>query len=319
MLTALGLGDSEDIVYQYLLVTKPATAEHIQVGTGLRPAQARQALARLEEAGFALRLSDDPARFAAAPPQKVDTAIMRKLIDLRDAQEKLGHLSAQYRDTKLEADGAGIIEVIKGRDAVRERSLALVASARTETLNMAKPPAIALHSSEHVEPDETVRGRIVFDQALVKDEETLNAIRSSSGTHYELRVHAMVPVKMLAIDRQRALMLVRHEDGNPVAALFHESPILDSFLALFDYVWETATTLQRVSSDRPGQSGRSPLTQDDRLLMSLLLAGLTDQAIARHFRVSVRTIERRVRAMMDAAGVRTRTQLAWESASQHWL
>jgi sugar-specific transcriptional regulator TrmB/DNA-binding CsgD family transcriptional regulator len=319
MLHALGLGEREDIVYQYLLETKPATAEDVQAETGLRSAQARQALARLAEAGFAQRLPDDSQRFAAASPQTVETAIMRKLIDLHDAQEQLGRLSTRYRAARLEADGAGIFEVIKGADAVRENTLALVASARTETLNMAKPPNIALHPSEHVEADETVHGRTVFDQVLVRDEETLDAIRSSTGTHYEFRVHALVPVKMLVIDRQVAMMYMRHQDEDPVAALIRESPILDSFLALFDYVWDTATTLQHLSFDKPGDPKRCPLTHDDLLLLSLLLAGLTDQAIARQLRVSVRTIERRVRAMMDAAHVRTRTQLVWESARQKWL
>jgi DNA-binding NarL/FixJ family response regulator len=53
--------------------------------------------------------------------------------------------------------------------------------------------------------------------------------------------------------------------------------------------------------------------------MSLLLAGLTDEAIAAHFRVSVRTVQRKVHALMEVANVRTRMQLAWEAARQDWL
>ena len=48
--------------------------------------------------------------------------------------------------------------------------------------------------------------------------------------------------------------------------------------------------------------------------MSLLLAGLTDEAIAAHFRISVRTVQRKVHALMEMASVRTRMQLAWEAA-----
>ena len=53
--------------------------------------------------------------------------------------------------------------------------------------------------------------------------------------------------------------------------------------------------------------------------MSLLLAGLTDEAIAAHFRISVRTVQRKVHALMEMASVRTRMQLAWEAARQDWL
>jgi predicted transcriptional regulator len=49
------------------------------------------------------------------------------------------------------------------------------------------------------------------------------------------------------------------------------------------------------------------------------LAGLTDEAIAAHLKVSVRTVERKTRALMDAAEVRTRMQLAWKAAQRHWL
>jgi DNA-binding CsgD family transcriptional regulator len=173
--------------------------------------------------------------------------------------------------------------------------------------------------ADHVEPDARVRGRVVYDRALVKGVGVLDAIRERPGRHYEVRVHALVPVKLLAIDRSIALLPVQQHDETPVGMLITESAVLDSFLALFEYVWETATTLPPVTEDDAGDTGRSPLRAVDRQLLSLLLAGLTDQAIAGHYRVSVRTIERRVRALMDAAHVRTRTQLAWEAARQHWL
>jgi len=54
-------------------------------------------------------------------------------------------------------------------------------------------------------------------------------------------------------------------------------------------------------------------------LLSLLLSGLTDEAIAAHRGTSVRTVQRRVHALMDLAHVRTRMQLAWEAARQGWV
>jgi DNA-binding CsgD family transcriptional regulator len=61
------------------------------------------------------------------------------------------------------------------------------------------------------------------------------------------------------------------------------------------------------------------LSTEDKQLLSLLLAGLTDEAIAVHFRISVRTVQRKVHALMEMANVRTRMQLAWEAARQDWL
>jgi sugar-specific transcriptional regulator TrmB len=325
VLGVFGLGAEEEDVYRYLLGTKPATPEDVQAGTAMTVDRARQALDRLEQAGFASRVQDSPAQYAAMSPAAVDAAILRQLADLREAQEQIGQLATRYRAARLEADAVGIVEVIRGADALRERTRDMVTSARTEALNMLKPPLIAMQPTDHVEPDATVHGRVIYDRDVIKDPGILDAIRQRPGRHYEVRVHTHVPAKMLVIDRSMALLPVQQHDETPVGVLINESAVLDSLLALFDYVWETATVLLAVTPDgrgdrdQPGDPGRSALSTEDRYLLSLLLAGLTDQAIAGHFRVSVRTIERRVRALLDTAHVRTRTQLAWEAARQHWL
>jgi sugar-specific transcriptional regulator TrmB/DNA-binding CsgD family transcriptional regulator len=313
------LGVEEADVYRFLLGTKPATAEDVQAGTGMRLASVQRALVSLEQAGLACRVPEQPLRYAAMSLAAVDAAILRKLADLREAQEWIGEFATRYRATRLEADAVGVFEVIRGAEALRERTREMVTSARSEALNMLKPPLIAMQPTDHVEPAATVRGRVVYDRDLVRDAGVLDAIRERPGRHYEVRVHPLVPVKMLAIDRSMALLPVQQHDETAVGVLITESAVLDSFLALFDYVWATATVLPAGTLDDPSDPDRSPLSAEDRHLLSLLLAGLTDQAIAGHFRVSVRTIERRVRAMMDAAHVRTRTQLAWEAARQHWL
>jgi DNA-binding CsgD family transcriptional regulator len=323
--SALGLGDAADFVYGYLLRGRAFTVEDIRAGTALRPAEIRRALPLLLRAGFAYRVADDPVRYAAAAPQAVDTAIIRKLADLREAQAALGQFAARYHATQLEADGAGVFEVIRGTQALHERTRDMVASARHEALNMVKPPLIAMQPAEHVEPDPSVRGRVVFDRDAIRDASILQAIRLRPGAHYEIRVHTLVPVKMLATDRTMALLPLQQADDTQVGVLITQSAVLDSFLALFDYVWETAVPLHpavpaaREAPDDTADSGMSFPSPDNRRLLSLLLGGLTDQAIARDYQVSVRTIERRIRALMDAAHVRTRTQLAFEAARNNWL
>lgn len=317
MLAALGLDPQEDHVYRYLVSVPPATSEEVQTALGLEPTRARAMLARLEELGFIYRLTDGPVRFAAAPGM-VDATIARKLAELRQAQVSLGQLAARHRARRLATEATGGFEVIRGVEALRERTLDMVRSARSEMLNMVKLPIIALHSEEHVLPAETVFGRLIFDRDAVEDTRTLEAIRLVPDDRGEVRVHAKVPVKMLAIDRTLALVPLIEDETTPVSVLIGESPMLDSFLELFDYVWETAVWLQ-AGKDHSPRPGKHPLTEADRELLSLLLAGLTDEAIAAHFKVSVRTIERKTRALMDAAQVRTRMQLAWKAGRQRWL
>jgi sugar-specific transcriptional regulator TrmB/DNA-binding CsgD family transcriptional regulator len=317
VLAALGLSEREDVVYRYLISSAPATAEEVRAETGLRVVHTRIALNKLERMGFVHRLGGEPGRFAAASPETVDAVITRKLADLRQAQEVLAKLAVRYRASYLEANGTGVFEVIRGVGPLRAITHEMVTTARTEALNMVKPPVVAVEAAEHVEPAAAVRSRVIFDKDSLADARTLDAISSRPDTHCEVRVHTMVPVKLLAIDRAMAIVPLAQQSGDvPVAVMITESAVLDSILALFDYVWETAVGFH-LHDARHGI--QSPLHQSDRQLLSLLLAGLTDQAIAAHFRVSVRTIERKVRALMDAAHVRTRMQLAWEAARQQWL
>ena len=317
VLAALGLDPQEDHVYRYLISVLPATSEEVQTALELEPARARAVLARLEELGFIYRVTDIPVRFAAAP-RMVEATIARKLAELQQAQVSLAQLAARHRANRLTAEGAGGFEVIHGVEALRERALDMLRSARYEMLNMVKPPIIAVHSEEHLWPGETVRGRLIFDRDAVGDTQTFDAIRLAPDDRKEVRVHTKVPVKMLAIDRTLALVPLIEHDTAPVSVLIGESPVLDSFLELFDYVWETAVWLQEGKGDSP-RPDKHALTEADRQLLSLLLAGLTDEAIAAHLKVSVRTVERKTRALMDAAEVRTRMQLAWKAARQHWL
>ena len=56
----------------------------------------------------------------------------------------------------------------------------------------------------------------------------------------------------------------------------------------------------------------------DRKILGLLLAGLTDQAVSGQLNLSLRTLQRRLRRLMDLAGTGTRMQLGWHAARNNW-
>ena len=57
----------------------------------------------------------------------------------------------------------------------------------------------------------------------------------------------------------------------------------------------------------------------DARILTLLLAGLTDQAIGGQLGMSLRTVQRRVSGLMDRAAVVTRFQLGHEAARRGWV
>ncbi|WP_374112699.1 hypothetical protein [Streptomyces sp. MNU89] len=56
----------------------------------------------------------------------------------------------------------------------------------------------------------------------------------------------------------------------------------------------------------------------DLRILSLLLAGLTDASAAKQLDLGLRTVQRRVKRLMEIAGVSTRLQLGWHACEHGW-
>ena len=319
MLEVLGATSAEDEVYAHLATVVSAAEAEIAAATRLSHEDVRTALAGLIERGLALRMADSPERFVAASLVVVESMISKRFTELRSAQQALDGLTSQFRANSLARAADGAFEIVRGRDALRRCSLNLLSSAASEVLNLVKPPIIVVQSEERVQPGESVRGRVIFETRALESPGALEAIQNDLRSQDQIRVHTSLPIKMLAIDRSVALVPLAQPDTTPVGVLVRRSAVLDAFLALFEYVWATAVPLHVDNANSPTPKESSFLSEEDRRLLSLLLAGLTDEAIASHQGTSVRTVQRRVHALMKAAYVRTRMQLAWEAARQGWL
>lgn len=87
-------------------------------------------------------------------------------------------------------------------------------------------------------------------------------------------------------------------DGRYV--VLRDGVVVRAFVELFDRLWSAAASVDQsthASSER---------------LVELMQAGLKDEAIARVMGVSLRTVRRRIAALMEECGVETRFQLAVE-------
>ena len=100
-----------------------------------------------------------------------------------------------------------------------------------------------------------------------------------------------------------------------VAYVVHPSSLLDALITLFEAEWDRGMAL---SVDRPVDDGPGP-DAASRDLLTLLASGLTDEGIARSLGWSIRTTQRRIRALMDHLGAATRFQLGMSAYARGWL
>ena len=187
-------------------------------------------------------------------------------------------------------------------------------------LNLIKPPLIAVRPQEQIGRGESVRNSDHL-RDLCAQRARDDRARSETGLLAvdEARVSPKLPIKLLAVDRSVALVPLAQQDTTPIGVLVRESAVLDALLALFEHVWATAIPLH--------VHGRATVAAGHRRFSATRSAssclccspGSSDEAIAMHRGMSVRTVQRKVHALMELANVRTRMQLAWEAARRQWL
>jgi DNA-binding CsgD family transcriptional regulator len=103
-------------------------------------------------------------------------------------------------------------------------------------------------------------------------------------------------------------------DGSPQALVISPSPLLAVLRLVADTLWRAGLAVpERAPSCPPGPS------EEDRQLLTLLSAGLSDRAIARELNLSVRTVERRMRRLLECLGARSRFQAGVQAAARGWI
>jgi len=287
MLRPLGIEPDEETVYRALLGRPTATPPQLAEILGLSEPDVDKALARLEDHGLVQRQPD--GAYGAAPPAVALGALITDRRDaLRMAERALTTLAEQHRAALAGHTVDSLIEVVQGVDAIRRRFLQVQQAARVQVRTFITTPYIAVppgqNTAEPAAVDRGVRFRAVMSRAVLEYPGNVEETIDSLSRGVELRI---------ALD------------------------------ALVETVWSRAHPLElfteAAGTQQIGELDRNGLTGLDRKIIALLLAGLGDQAVATQLDLSMRTLQRRLRHLMDIADVRTRMQLGWYAAENGWV
>jgi hypothetical protein len=128
----------------------------------------------------------------------------------------------------------------------------------------------------------------------------------------EIRVVPSVLTRLVIVGPRRAIVPEPLGTGSDHRVVVRQASLVGLFQAYFDELWETAS---RVDSRGDRLAERDPR----RLLLAELADGVKDEQIARNLDVSLRTVRRRVAALMSELGVDTRFQAGVEAVRRGWL
>ncbi|MFD3404662.1 helix-turn-helix domain-containing protein [Kribbella sp. NPDC058693] len=314
----------EEQTYRLLVGLSAARAAELAEVAELPQHEADEVLQRLQAKGLVTVQAADEPVFSPLPPDVAfGTTLLRRQESLEAARKTVAALSEEFRASASRRDAHHLVEVIVGATTLRERLRDLQNAAREEILWFCRANPLAMQGADNTEEygalSRGVRYRAIYERALIETPGELDSISEGVSWGEEARVLPTLPVRLAIVDRSTAICpLVRDDEnlGEPSAAIINRGELLDALLALFESYWELATPVRlQADEDQPVEG----LDDSERLLLSLLVAGVPDKSIATQLGISRRTVQRRLDRLMALAGVDTRTGLAFQAAKRDWL
>jgi DNA-binding CsgD family transcriptional regulator len=332
MLQHLGLAVDEEAVYRAVL-DEPAPEAVLRRRLGLPARVVGAALARLEQLSLVTAAEGAPATYSAVSPDIALGRLQRQREDdvSREARavDEGRSAVAQFLLT-VPQDGTEsarrLVEVVDGAEEVGRRVLQVAGSARASVRVLDRPPYIYNSPESGTTLDLELRllragvaYRVIYDAASFTPPELSDCFAQSLAAGERARVLADVPVKLVIADSDVAILPLVPGPGQPGRAVVLHTPVMvEPFAALFESLWTRAIPVgpETAAADDAGGAGPAP---DERALMMLLAAGMKDGAIARHLRVSERTVNRRIAELIDRLDANTRFQAGIQATRRGWL
>jgi len=308
LLEELGIEPDDEELYECVLRQTNPTVSDLATRLRRPPAEIRRGLATLDGLGLVTTLSGTPKRWVAPPPDvAIGALIQHRERRLRSLQRTVRHYVNAYQRGEAAADAnTHLVEALHGRDAITERIEQLHAQARDQVCIFDKPPHAQDESgpAQHGALRRGITYRTVYERASLDTPGRLEEVRRGVEAGEDARVLPQLPVKLLLVDRRWAMVpisagVVDH------ALVIRSSALLDGLVSLFEQQWQRAIPL----FGGPGSSA-----DEGGDLLTMLLTGMTDETIARRLGIGLRTVQRRVRALMDDLGADTRFQAGFQAA-----
>jgi DNA-binding transcriptional ArsR family regulator/DNA-binding CsgD family transcriptional regulator len=308
LLEPLGIPADAEALYVVLASIEESTADELTRRSGTSPAQVGAQLDTLADLGLAVAMGQGLWR--ALPLADVVKGLKaRRVAEIEAAAIAADTLQNQLLAASHSSDDD--VQVFVGQTSWAEYTR-LCDETTTEICLFDKPPYVGGPSM--LSPDELrdtsgewralergVSQRSVYHPGF--DPERLEEMALFAAVGEKSRT-APVPMKLVLFDAKIAWIpsMPSYMPGHERRASFVRHPlIVESLVWLFNAVWDTAIPI----------TAGTYLNGDPRrqMLISLMMSGSTDDAIANQLGINVRSVRRWIAELMDELGVTTRLQL----------
>src|SRR5215213_7134168 len=307
MLQPLGISAEAEAAYVALAPLTSASVDELSKLTGTTPDETRDTLEELRRLGLATESS-----MSWRPLPLLDVASHLKVQRLSEIE--MASVAAEALQSQLLAAGEtkdDEVKILVGREAIVAVHRDLLDSAKREICGFDKAPYA------QARPDVTEEGlqdepewralergvnlRVVYHPGFDPDRLTELGLFARKG---ELSRTSPVPMKLILVDSHVALIpsMRSYGPGHELrVSIVRHALLVEALQWLFEAVWDAAVPIMTSVN-----SENDPRRQ---MLISMLMTGSTDSAIANTLNINVRSVRRWISELMDELGVSTRLQL----------
>jgi len=311
------LGDELMTRVYLLLLRLPTPRRSSLLQEGFTEDEVSTALASLQARGMVGSGRRDVIE--VHPPDQAIPAyaaeLERQARSSRSAAEGLAHMYYEARHGKAGTrsspevwllDTVEDIESAFSRAAARAESRIVRLCARSPRMdqNMLRY-AESIVGARSTAPQPELDRLVVFEQSILEVEGAFGALQTMRADGIDVRLTPHLAFSVLAVDRTAAVLDISHLEPGGGGSLFVQqrqlaSALMDMCVGLF----ALAAPLPRT----PRGPSVSRLPDRDAQILVLLAAGASDLTIARQLSISQRTVERRIRSILEYLGATTRFQ-----------
>ena len=154
------------------------------------------------------------------------------------------------------------------------------------------------------------RSRAIYPARALS--EAPDALRTRARLGERVRVISEVPTRMFILGDAHAVLPEPIGFTDEPRVHVRQRSVVAALTLWFELLWSSASPVPELESGQGRPDAR-------RFLLEQLMAGVTDDVIARKLGIGLRTVRRRIAELMSELGVDTRFQAGVEAVRRGWL
>jgi DNA-binding CsgD family transcriptional regulator len=322
VLESFGLTRLTESVYRLVLAEPSWGVRELVAHLHTDEATVRACLDELADLALLRPSWDEPGSLRPVSPQVGLAALVaRAEADIAERQHRMERARAAMLAVAAEHDthrDQRPLTVLRGLDEVRGRLEELAESAVREVCSLTPGPAH--HEDTHsagrsaslrpLERGVLMRG--LYLDSFRNDPATIDYLRWMTGHGGQVRTVPTLPIMMIIVDRQTALVPLDPDESRLGAVEVTAPGVVAALHALFEQMWAAGTPFGQRAVPVDG------LTGQERELIQILAEGATDETAARRLGVSLRTVRRMMAHLMERLDAQSRFQAGVLAAAQGW-